>query len=458
MATVELVVVGGGFAGLVTGVAASELGIGTIIVEKSEGEPSWSNSRISGGALHVAMLPADSPPEVLRERIMATGAGHVRANLVEALIADAPAALDWHRQHGIELVQASASPHHRYVLAPPAQLTAGLQWKGRGGDVALRRLLERFRSAGGTYRAATRATRLLVRHDAVHGVETDGGERIQSQAVVICDGGFQANAELVDRYFGAGTAEQIMLRGTDTGTGDGALMAEAAGAKLVNMDAFYGCLLSRDARTNQNLWPFPIVDQLAGRSMLVDESTGQRFVDEGVGGVLLTNLIAKYDRPAAAVAIFDAGTWNALGAESVPVNPNLVDHGGTMHSADNVSDLARAIGAPVEPLERSVEAWNAGQLTLPHTGQMKPIAAPPYHAVPIIPGITYTMGGILIDASARVLSHEGERPIPGLWAAGTAAGGLEGGPRATYLGGIMQSTVFGRRAAASIAESLVRGT
>lgn len=449
----DLVVVGGGFAGLVTAVEAAELGLRTLVLEKSAREPSWSNSRISGGALHVAMLAPDTGPDELRARIMNSGAGHLRPDLVEAIIADAPDAVAWYQSHGIELVQASDAPHHRYVLAPPAQLSGGLHWEGRGGDVALRVLLERFRGAGGEYRSGCRVERLLTGDGAVIGVELDDGNRVRARAVAICDGGFQADPELVDRYIGPGVASQIMLRATNTATGDGARMAEALSAKLVNMNTFYGCLLSRDAPTNENLWPFPILDGLAGRSMVVDETTGKRFVDEGVGGVLLTNLVARHERPAAAVAVFDTVIWDALREASVPANPNLVLHGGTMHSAPDIAGLAHAMGSPVDALVRSVDAYNAGTDAIPRSGTRQPIRTAPFHAVPMLPGITYTMGGILIDGQARVLSQD-DTPIPGLWAAGTTTGGLEGGPRATYLGGIMQSTVFGRRAAASIAKVL----
>ena len=67
---------------------------------------------------------------------------------------------------------------------------------------------------------------------------------------------------------------------------------------------------------------------------------------------------------------------------------------------------------------------------------------PPFYAIPAIAGVTYTMGGIAIDAHARVLRDDGS-PIPGLMAAGAVTGGLDGGPRSGYVGGLMKSAVFG---------------
>ena len=68
-------------------------------------------------------------------------------------------------------------------------------------------------------------------------------------------------------------------------------------------------------------------------------------------------------------------------------------------------------------------------------------------------GITYTMGGIVIDEFARVLDTGGS-VIPGLFAAGTTTGGLEGGPAIGYVGGLVRSSVMGFRAA----EKIVAGT
>jgi fumarate reductase flavoprotein subunit len=61
------------------------------------------------------------------------------------------------------------------------------------------------------------------------------------------------------------------------------------------------------------------------------------------------------------------------------------------------------------------------------------------------PGITYTMGGIATDSSARV-RHESGVVIPGLYAAGSTTGGFEGGPESVYLGGLAKAAIFGLRA------------
>jgi fumarate reductase flavoprotein subunit len=76
-----------------------------------------------------------------------------------------------------------------------------------------------------------------------------------------------------------------------------------------------------------------------------------------------------------------------------------------------------------------------------------PIRQPPFVAVPLCAGLTYTMGGLTIDPQARVLHTEGH-PITGLFAGGGSIGGLEGGPYVGYTGGLAKALVFGRIAGA----------
>jgi succinate dehydrogenase/fumarate reductase flavoprotein subunit len=74
----------------------------------------------------------------------------------------------------------------------------------------------------------------------------------------------------------------------------------------------------------------------------------------------------------------------------------------------------------------------------------------PFCALRVVPGITFTMGGVSINGRCEVLDSE-EKPIPGLYAAGDAIGGLMGGHRGGYTGGLMQAVVTGILAGESAA-------
>ena len=129
------------------------------------------------------------------------------------------------------------------------------------------------------------------------------------------------------------------------------------------------------------------------------------------------------------------------------------------------------IDVPAARLEQTVseynEAYAAGTLAELHPARSSkpipgnapiptmPVSTPPYYAVPLCAGITMTMGGIAIDAHARVL-HESGEPIPGLYAAGSSTGGLEGRGGAHYLGGLIKAAVFGLLAGEHVAETALR--
>ena len=64
-----------------------------------------------------------------------------------------------------------------------------------------------------------------------------------------------------------------------------------------------------------------------------------------------------------------------------------------------------------------------------------------------------TSGGLSVDGEARVLDGAGA-PIPGLYAAGSVVGGLEGGPKAGYVGGLIKAFGIGRVAGRTVAAEI----
>jgi fumarate reductase flavoprotein subunit len=79
-----------------------------------------------------------------------------------------------------------------------------------------------------------------------------------------------------------------------------------------------------------------------------------------------------------------------------------------------------------------------------------PIATAPFHAVPLCAGVTGTMGGVVIDEHGQALKPDGSS-FPGLYAVGTPVAGLEGGPRAGYVGGLSKAFILGLLAAEHMA-------
>jgi fumarate reductase flavoprotein subunit len=457
----DLVIVGGGLAGMTAGVRALELGLQAVVIEKGEGESYPCNSRQSGGILHIGFLDPYRPPADLHAVIEQRCSGEADQALTTALAANGSQFIDWLQDKGTRFVRFNELESYRWCMAPPRALRAGLDWQGRGPDVLMRDLVKRFADLGGLFRSGTRAESLLMRAGVCCGVVVakDGqSETISASHVLIADGGFQANAELFKTYIGA-DFDRVFQRGARTGMGDGLSMAVAAGAALKGTDRFYGHVLCRDALHNDNVWPYPEIDAIATAGVVVN-GAGQRLADEGLSGVYLTNMLAQAPADEPLFAIFDAAIWDKPGQSArIPANPLLERAGGTVLQADTLVELAALTGVEEAGLIATVQRYNdalsAGtldQLAIPRSTQMQPwpIVEAPFMAIPVCPGITYTMGGIAIDEHAQVLTSAGE-PIKGLFAAGAATGGLEGGRQAGYIGGLIKAGVFGMIAAERVA-------
>lgn len=460
----DAAVIGGGIAGLVTANRLAQLGIDVVVLEQGREEHYLCNTRYTGGTFHLCLLNIMKDESTLKQAIIALTGGFVSETLAAALALDGRRAVRWLRDEGIRFMKASGADVHSWVLSPPSRNRPGLDWKGRAGDVLLRTLEANLIRRGSSVQRNTRALSLIIEGGVCKGVVAQQGEhdvRYLANAVVIADGGFQGNAALVKQYICA-YPERLKQRGAGTGRGDGVEMAMAIGAKLVGMDGFFGHVMSRDAMTNDKLWPYPYGDSLATAGIVVGP-TGERFADEGRGGVYLANAIAGLADPFSATIIFDHAIWEGPARHGfIPANPHLPAVGGTLIRADNLEGLARELHIPPSGLVDTVQAYNAAissdklkslappRLTSRYSA--RPIATAPFYGIPACAGITNTMGGIAINEHSQALRKD-DSAIPGLYVAGAATGGLEGGPELGYVGGLTICGVTGLRAAEHIARS-----
>ena len=231
-------------------------------------------------------------------------------------------------------------------------------------------------------------------------------------------------------------------------------MALAVGAKAVNLKYFYGHLLSRKALTDDRFWPYPRLDSFVDEGIVIDRN-GNRFVDEGRGDVAVANELARTSDVTGAALVFDFATWDTAkddafskSVKTPAPNPWLMDNEGDIFQHATIEGLAQKIGVGDTNLGRTVEQYNRAvqsndpsSLAVPRTGKPKPLRSP-YYGLKVVPGITFTMGGVLVDGRCEALNLD-DKPIGGLYAAGDTIGGLMGGYRGGYTGGLMQAVVTG---------------
>jgi fumarate reductase flavoprotein subunit len=457
----DVLVVGAGMAGFSAAVRAAENGAAVVLIDKSDGALGDGNILMASGSLRAGGKSPKANPAELYEFIISEGVAY--PDLVRSWSENCGRAIDWLVSCGVRLTETEPG---RIWLDQQSEISLAPVYKKDVGTRALAKLKERFEQLGGRYLNGLAAQNLIHDSGCIRGVAVTKGDEIielRSRSTILSTGGFSANKELLRRYIGA-HADQCKLRGSKQCTGDGLRMALEAGGKAVNLNYFYGHLLSRKALTDDRFWPYPRLDSFIDEGILVDRS-GDRFVDEGRGDVAVANELARSSDVTGASLVFDRAIWEAAKDDALASlvktpapNPWLLDNQGDLFCHETIEGLADAIGLDSANLTRTVEQYNravedraASVLPVPRTGKPKPLRTP-FYALRVVPGITFTMGGILVNGRGEVLDVK-EKTIQGLYAAGDAIGGLMGGYRGGYTGGLMQAVVTGILAGENAAQS-----
>ena len=458
----DVLIVGAGLAGFTAAVRAAENCADVLLIEKSNGALGDGNVLMASGSLRAGGKSPKTNARELYDFVMAEGVGN--PDLVKAWANTCGRAIDWLISTGVRLEETAPG---RIWLDQTGETCLGPVYKKDVGTRALTSLKDRLLKLGGRYLSGIAGRKFLADNGRVVGLVAEkAGEEIalRSRATILSTGGFSANAELLKKHVGP-RADRCKLRGSRQDTGDGLQMALAVGAKAVNLKYFYGHLIARKALTDDRFWPYPRLDSFVDEGILIDAS-GNRFVDEGRGDVAVANELARSQDPTGATLIIDDESWNAAkdhpSSTSLKIpspNPWIPDNGGEIFHNNRAEGLAEALEINATDLKRTIDDYNsavasmrAGALNVPRSGAPKVLHAP-FHGLRVVPGITFTMGGIAINGRAEVL-HENGGTIGGLYAAGDAIGGLMGGYRGGYTGGLMQAVVTGILAG----ESAAKGT
>jgi fumarate reductase flavoprotein subunit len=471
----HFVVVGAGLAGLVAANHAREMGMSVTILERFTELQHLCASRVNGGVFHVGFRSVSADHDELFKVIRRANDDFGDPQLAHALSKNAMRCIQWLQSRGTAFTAMTPDQGWKdYVLAPMGfHDKTHMTWQGLGADRLIASLEEQSRTKGVRWIRGARVQRLIQHDGCVSGVEflQDGTLHVlNAQMVLLADGGFEGNPQLIREYI-TRHPENMLIRGCESGLGDGMLMAQSIGAHLIGMDSFYGHILSADSLQREGLSPFPFLEFLAATGMLIDQS-GERFVDETLGGHITSNVLARHGNGIGYV-VFDEAMWQGIGKHFFcPPNPNLVEAGGTLLQAQTLGELAQKIGIPALVLESHAKQinqdilaktndktadLNRDEMTVYARGkyQHQMFQTAPYYAAPACAALTSTLGGVEIDAHARVLHTDGH-VIQGLYASGSVTGGVEGGPSVGYIGGLIKALVFGMLAAEHAAGSTTR--
>jgi succinate dehydrogenase/fumarate reductase flavoprotein subunit len=278
------------------------------------------------------------------------------------------------------------------------------------------------------------------------------------KGVVLACGGFEWNPELVRAHIGY----DVKPLSPPNNVGDGLAMATQAGARLANLDSYWGTPVMFDPEITRDGELVPQFEWGRGApSSIVVNRKGVRFANEALPYNDFPKAFGQYDPQAVdfpntgpGYLIFDdvvRRSQRILSMFPGQPDPEWVSR------AETIGELAERIDVDRDALEATVARYNEyatkgedpdfrrHELGLMGPGRVAPIEQPPYYAVEIYPGALGTNGGPQIDADGRV-RRQGGGVIEGLYAAGNTAANVFGWAYPSGGGTIGNGIVFGFRA------------
>jgi fumarate reductase flavoprotein subunit len=437
-----VVIVGGGAAGLVAALAATEAGAEVLVIERDR-LPSGSTALSAGlvpaaGTRWQAELGIADTPELFAADIMAKAHHAPDPAIVSVVTREAGPALEWLAdRHGLEfsVILDFRYPGHAVCRMHGLPTRAGSELVD-----ALRQAAER---AGVTILCDARVCALAADEQGrVVGVvaeRPDGSqERIGCDALVLACNGYGGNPSLVARH----VPEMVdaLYFGHKGNQGDAVSWGEALGAATRHLGGYQGH--GSVAHPIGILITWATITE-GGFQVNTD---GMRFHDESRG----------YSEAAASVLRQAGGiAWTVFDARIAGIARQFADfrqaeEAGVILTADSPALLAAAMKIP----EAAFLETFAGVAALKAKGESDafgrgfasvPQLQSPLCAVRVTGALFHTQGGLVVDGSARVLGKDGS-PLPNLLAAGGAACGVSGDTPGGYLSGngLLTAVALGR--------------
>lgn len=485
----DVIVLGGGNAGLCAALSARESGARVLLLERAPETEKGGNSAHTGGAFRVAYEGTNDlkalMPDLLDSEIEHSDFGSYSAeeffeelaeqsqyradpDVLDTVVTESFDTLRWMTGKGVRFMPIYG--RQAFKVDGKYKFWGGLTIEVSGGGLGLvSALTDRAARDGVDIRYGARARSLSRAADSWR-VGCSDGQTFKASSVIVATGGFHANLRWRTQYLGPGW-DLAKVRGSRYNTGDGIEMAlETGAAAHGNWSGCHAVFYDLNAPAIGDINVLNMQKNYFHLGIVVN-ANGERFFDEGSDfrNYTYSAMGEKVLQQPGGVAwqIFDQHTESLLPDEYRVRQATRIQ-------ADSLEELAEKLdGINENGFLQTVNTWNASVdqstpfnpairdgrgttgLTIPKSNWANPLTKPPFVAYAVTCGITFTFGGLKVDTLARVLDDD-DQPIPGLYAAGELVGNLY---FVKYAGGagLTSGSVLGR-IAGNDAASLVSKT
>lgn len=444
-----VVVVGGGGTGLSAALAASDRGAEVLVVERD-------STPLGSTAMSTGLIPAAGTPEQA-----AAGIHDTPARFVADIMAKTKGRMDPFYAQVLADESAETIAWLRDIHAVPLTLAEGWLYPGhsamrmygtphRSGGELMAALEAAVARTGATILTDATVTALHADGDRITGIRVTrpDGEQLDvgCDALILACSGFGGNADLVARLI-PDMAEAV-FHGHPGNKGDALAWGEALGAGIADISAYQGHGGLAAGHGVPILWP------LIMEGGFQVNSAGLRFSNEAAG---YSEQAAKVNAQPGHVA------WSIFDERLHTLMLGFDDYGdalraGAIVEAGSIEALAARIGLPADKLAETlaevtemVAGIREDAFGRDFTG--KPQLAAPFRAAKVTGALFHTQGGLIVNATARVLKADGTA-FPNLFAGGGAARGISGPGADGYLAGngLLTATTLGKIAGRAAAD------
>jgi fumarate reductase flavoprotein subunit len=432
----DVVVIGGG-GGLAAAIAAAEQGAKVLLLEKRK--TAGGNTALARGLLAAESpvqkrMKIDARKEDLFNIAMSYSHWKINPRIIRALIDRSGDTIEWLEQMGVKFVDV---PHFFNNQVPRMYHIPD----GYGAEL-VKVLVKKCEDLGVHMLYETAAKRIWTdERGNITGVLAETRDKkitIGAKSVVIATGGYSGNKELLKKYFPNYT-EDLHLNGLPN-MGDGLNMAIEIGAATEGLGIV------------QIIGPF-FPGAVSVHVVAVESNTiwvnrkGMRFADEAA--VLASETANALNRQPDKISysLFDEKIKRGFIEEglikgihrSFPSTTKMVGlelhlqkevESGRAKISHSWEEMAKWIGADFRILKNTIEEYNAScdqgydDQFYKDRRYLQPLRTPPFYGLKCCQAFHGTIGGIKINYHMEVLNRQ-DNPIPGLFAAGSDAGGWE---------------------------------